>query len=83
VAWKPDEVRAFRERDWNAFERAPVTRDAAASEAIAMALYEEVRAAQPGWPSAAERDDDLRAHLRLVELFDRVHDARRRRRDAR
>jgi hypothetical protein len=84
MAWKPVDVRAYRDRDWGAFERAPrIVLDAARSTALAGALYEEVRAAIPGWPTGADRDEDLRVHVRLVETFARIHDAERRRVDPR
>lgn len=50
----------------------------ARAEALADSLYRQVRAAVPGWPTATDRDEDLEAHLRLVRIFRRAHDARRR-----
>ena len=78
MAWKPEDVRTFVSRDWDAFERAPIVLDSARSAALAGSLYANLRAARPDWPTAADRDDDLRAHLRLAEIFSRIHDAKRR-----
>jgi hypothetical protein len=82
VRWKKEDVRAFRDRDWAAFERTPVVLDAGRSEELAGSLYEQVRAAVPGWPTASDREEDLIAHIRLVELFSRIRRAERRRVDA-
>lgn len=79
MSWTKESVLAFRDRDWNRFERTPVERSARSSELISASLYEQVRAAIPGWPTRSDRDEDLAAHLRLVELFTRIDDARRRR----
>jgi hypothetical protein len=82
VRWKTEDVRAFRDRDWAAFERAPVVLGPGQSEALASSLYEQLRAAIPGWPSRADREDDYRHHVRMVALFERIH-AERGREDAR
>ncbi|HZO15013.1 MAG TPA: hypothetical protein VFB62_17175 [Polyangiaceae bacterium] len=78
MRWKPEDVRAFLDRDWAAFERAPVVLDPAQSEALAGSLYDQVRAAVPNWPTPSDRDQDLIAHLRLVEIFSRISRAKRR-----
>jgi hypothetical protein len=83
VRWTKDEVRAFRDRDWAAFERVPVVPDQRQSEELAASLYEQVRAAVPGWPSPLDREQDLNDHIRLVELFSRIRRAQRRCNDPR
>jgi hypothetical protein len=83
VRWKEKDVRAFRDRDWDAFVRAPLGIDSSRSEALADSLYRQVRAANPGWPSHRDRERDLAAHIRLSELFARVFDAQRGRVDPR
>lgn len=77
MRWSKEHVRAYRDRDWSAFERAPVKLDATRHEALAASLYEQVRAAVPGWPTREQRDEDLAAHLMLVTVFDRIRDAQR------
>lgn len=78
VGWKREDVRAYRDRDWGAFERAPVPMTPTRARALAESLYRQVRAAVPGWPTAAERDEDLAAHIRLARLFREAHHAQRR-----
>lgn len=80
---KAEDVRAYTDRDWGAFDRAPVVLDPGRSTELAGSLYEQIRAAVPGWPSAASRQEDLTAHLRLVEIFSRIYCAQRRRLDPR
>lgn len=77
MRWRREDVIAFRDRPWDELERAPVPRDASTSERLAGSLYEQVREANLEWPSATDRDDDLAAHIRLVQLFARAHDAER------
>ncbi len=79
MRWDPADVRAFRDRDWSAFERHPVPLDPRQSHALAGELYAQVRASVPGWPTEQDRDRDLAAHVALVSIFARVHDARCRR----
>jgi len=83
VAWKTEDVRAFLDRDWDAFARAPIVLDAPRAAALAGALYAEARAAMAGWPAAADREEDLGAHLRLTEIFSRIYHAEHRRGDPR
>ncbi|MBX3191887.1 MAG: hypothetical protein KF819_33155 [Labilithrix sp.] len=49
----------------------------------AAALREAVTAANPGWPTPADRDADLAHHLHLRSLLDRAAHAFARRRRAR
>lgn len=79
MRWNKEAVRAFQDRDWNLFERAPLKLDSARSQELAGSLYEQIRAANPDWPTPLDRDQDLAAHLHLVEVFARIHDAQRRR----
>lgn len=44
---------------------------------IADELWRQVRLQHPDWPDAASRTGDLRQHVRMTELFDRVDAARR------
>jgi hypothetical protein len=74
-----ESVRAYVDRDWSVFERTPRTQDPARSHALADALYEAVRRANPGWPTAEDRAADLAAHVRATELYAKIHDAQRRR----
>ena len=83
MRFRAKDVRAFRDRDWSAFERSEPVLSADRSEALAASLYEQVRAARPDWPTVVDRDEDLAAHLRLVEVFARIRSAGRRSVDAR
>lgn len=76
--WKREDVQAFRDRDWRAFERAPVASSPARAEELADSLHRQVRAMVPGWPTPTDRDEDLEAHVRLVRIFRRAHHAQRR-----
>ncbi|HEY4119421.1 MAG TPA: hypothetical protein VGM56_16250 [Byssovorax sp.] len=59
--------------DWSVFDRAP---RAPMSPADGVRLGDELRRqvarVQPAWPSARERRDDHAAHLRVIELLERV-----------
>ena len=80
-----DGIRAFMARDW---QRARDAKDAYWAERVARLgpieamriadeLRRQVRLQHPDWPDAASRKDDLRQHVRMNELFDRVDAARR------
>jgi hypothetical protein len=77
MGWKKEDVLAFRDRDWSAFERAPVTRDPQSCIRLAGSLHAQVRHACPDWPTDDERAADLDAHVRLSETFRRIFDAQR------
>jgi hypothetical protein len=83
VRWKREDVKAYRDRDWEAFERAPVEQDSTANMALAASLYEQLRRTVSGWPSDADRAEDLAQHVRMSELFARIHRAQRSRGDNR
>lgn len=71
----PDSLRAYAARDWGAPERlARVARSAQPVDEkvrLAIALYEAARETRPGWPSEADRRQDLQSHRRLRALLDR------------
>lgn len=75
-------MRAFRDRAFAAFERHPGPHDPRRAHGLAAALYEQLRAAVPGWPTPRDREEDLAAHVALKEKLTRIHDAGRGRRDA-
>ena len=47
---------------------------ASATVRAAEQLWGHMKAIQPGWPSEAERADDLADHIRLKSLIDRASD---------
>jgi hypothetical protein len=72
----PEQIRDIREycnRDWALIARSKADFCAeqgltgAARLRIAAELYEHARARRPDWPTAAEREADLDAHIRLSE----------------
>ena len=80
-----DGIRAFMARDWG---RVRDAKDAYWAERIrrlgplegfrvADGLRRQARVQAPGWPDAASRREDLRAHVRLSELFTRADSTRR------
>ena len=80
-----DGIHAFMARDWR---RARAAKDAYWADRIgrlgpieAMRIAEELRRQtklqHPDWPDAASREDDLRHHVHMTELFARVDAARR------
>lgn len=81
-----DSIRKFAARDWAAVADAKRARAAAAfaergdawSQALADDLYAHVRARRPEWPSPADRDADLAAHVALQALLAQVARGRRR-----
>lgn len=72
-----DEIRAFADRDWPALEEekarfwAERKRGMTAAEALAAgeALRRHARRVKPTWPDAADRAEDLAAHLRVAEAL--------------
>lgn len=79
------ELRAFASRDrrvvdedktryWVAWKH---RHGVAGAIALADDLRRQARLARPDWPSEADRLDDLRAHLRLSALLQRVPYPRR------
>ena len=80
-----DGLRAFVARDWGA---ARASKDAYWAERISrLGPLEGIRIAEelrrqaiqqhPEWPDSGQRQDDLRGHARLAELFRRAGAARR------
>lgn len=69
----PEQIREYCNRDWALIARSKASYYAeqgitpAARRRIAAELYKQVRARRPGWPTAAEREADLEAHIRLSE----------------
>jgi hypothetical protein len=79
-------IREFVSRDWGAARQA---KDAYWGERVArlgplegLRIAEELRRQallqHPGWPNAADRREDLNAHVRLAELLHRAGPTRRR-----
>jgi hypothetical protein len=77
----PAHVRAFLERDWALVQRAKDEHrrrrhaEGGAAEALRTveALWQHARALDPGWPSAADREEDLETHRRVSEALQRTH----------
>jgi hypothetical protein len=78
-------IREFVARDWAAVRE---SKDAYWGARIARlgpleafrvgeALRQQARLNAPSWPDEASRNDDLRAHARLAELFRRADPVRR------
>ncbi len=67
--FKRDDLRRYARRDWAAPERLARRQRAAQpvvkKVAMAVALYEAARLANPGWPSEAARRADLESHVAL------------------
>lgn len=69
----PEQIREYCNRDWALIARykasfwAEQQVSPAARRRIAAELYKSVRARRPDWPTAAEREADLEAHIRLSE----------------
>jgi hypothetical protein len=78
VRFSTEDLLAFRDRDWALFERTAPVLSSARSAALAASLYEEMRIARPDWPTPDDREEDLSAHLRLIENFARIARAGRR-----
>ncbi|MCY4077348.1 MAG: hypothetical protein OXH04_18180 [Acidobacteria bacterium] len=78
-------VREYMSRDWQAARDAKDTywaervRRLGPSEALRVAdeLRRQALLQRPDWPDAASRQNDLRQHVRMTELFARVDAARR------
>ncbi len=74
------DIRRWALRDWDRIAAAKRERTVAAhvergsshSAALAADLYQHVKARRPDWPSAADRDDDLAAHVTLQALLARI-----------
>ena len=79
------DIRDYVSRDWAAVRRAKdlYWRDRIArlgpAEGVRMAeqLRQQAVARDPSWPSPADRDADLEAHVRLAERLRRASPARR------
>ena len=69
-------VRAYLERGWGELDRVTTVRRGAESIALAESLYAHARAHSKGWPSEADRQADLQAHIRLVRIFSRTRGAK-------
>jgi hypothetical protein len=78
-------IREFVGRDWQAVR---ANKDAywseriarlGAAEAVRVAeeLRRQARLSHPGWPDAADRREDIDAHVRLASLLRRARSARR------
>lgn len=77
---KPEELRAYADRDWAAVARAKTSArleeyrrtGPAGSIRIVDRLQQEARALHPEWPTAAARRADLDHHARLSARLGRV-----------
>jgi hypothetical protein len=77
---RPEDVRAFVERDWRALANAKADawleqrrlRGVEGACEIADELRRRVLAIKREWPSAEEREEDLATHLRVAELLRRA-----------
>src|SRR5262245_32316771 len=76
-------VRAYLARDWAAFERANDAHRASqrrrhgpgAGLQVSEQLRAQACAIHPGWPSAADREEDLQTHARVAALLARASTA--------
>ena len=83
---KPEDARAFVDRDWGRVAEAKaafwIERKRALGPAegirISEALRLQVLATRPGWPDAADRAADLEAHVRLSRRLKDASPPRRR-----
>jgi len=69
-------------RNWALLDRskAEYWRARPASDGIRIAdeLRRQILTQRPGWPSAADREEDLEIHMRIAEALRRVQASRRR-----
>jgi hypothetical protein len=76
------DVRLYTTRDWAAVAeiKRAFWKSLSRVEALRLGddLRQQVEAWLPEWPEASDRREDLSAHARLAELFERVDEARRR-----
>lgn len=72
----PADLRAFARRQWGLLDDADREARASASPAdrwrLANALYASARATNPGWPTDADRLEDLAHHSRMRRLLDKA-----------
>lgn len=74
-----ENVHAFLDREWSIFDRTPRDYDPERFHALAAALYDQVKGANPSWPTDEDRAEDLAAHIRATRIYAEIHDAQRRR----
>lgn len=75
------EIEEFLRRDWRAVEAskrsfwAERKKDMGALELFAVVdtFREHIRAVRPSWPTPAQREEDLSAHVRLGKALRSVH----------
>ncbi len=80
---KAEDVLPFLNRDWSRVERAKLRywrdrkRRMGRLEGVVVSddLRKQVLAMHPEWPSAADRTEDLRAHVQLSDRMRRIDDA--------
>jgi len=85
-AIRAEQLRSFARRDWALVEELKRSfwierrKRMPPAEAIRIGdeLREQVHGMRPDWPTRAERDADLAAHVRLAELLDRASASRHR-----
>lgn len=76
----PLDIAAFARRDWQLVEKLKATywadRKRTLLPADALRLGDELRRyvlmVRPGWPSSADREDDLNIHVRVAEALGAV-----------
>jgi hypothetical protein len=75
-----DDLRAYARRPWHVlaalerdhWARELATRGPLATLEASQALWTHVRSVRPGWPTQADRDDDLAHHVALKRAIDRA-----------
>lgn len=83
---RPEDIRAFVQRDWGAIAvakreswvelRRRIGIEGSLAQANDLRLH--VRRLRPDWPTREEREEDLAVHARVAEALRRVANARRR-----
>lgn len=79
-SFHPEDLRAYRDRNWKAAREAKEQfwaedhrrRGPQAGLASSSAMWEHARALDPSWPDERQRADDLAHHMELAERIRRV-----------
>jgi len=80
---KPEDIRAFVNRDWALLERSKEDQRVEsyqllgwqASRKLALSLYDHALQASPGFPRKEAQDEDFEHHVRVKRLIERVNHA--------
>ena len=74
-----DDLRAYAQRPWSAAEALKqahwareLSENPLATFEASQALWVHMRQVNPGWPSEAERQEDLAHHIALKRMIDRA-----------